>query len=95
VDSVYRLLDRHGASLCVHDMPGSASPRVATGRAAYVRFHGGKGKYRGRYPEKQLLDWAAWMSDQAQEGRAVWAYFNNDAEAHAIADARALKTMTS
>lgn len=95
VDGVYQLLDRHGAGFCVHDMPGSASPRLATGRAAYVRFHGAEGKYRGRYPEKQLLDWAAWMTGQASEGRTVWAYFNNDAEAHAIADALALKTMTT
>ena len=92
-ESVYQLLDRHGAGFCVHDMPGSASPRLATGRAAYVRFHGGQGKYWGRYPEKQLLDWASWMSEQVRGDRAVWAYFNNDANADAIEDALTLKAM--
>src|SRR5690606_11301428 len=43
-DDVLALLDRHGASFCAHDMPGSASPRVAVGPVAYVRFHGGVAK---------------------------------------------------
>ena len=33
------------------------------------------------------------MAEQAQAGRTVWAYFNNDAEAHAIHDALTLKAM--
>jgi uncharacterized protein YecE (DUF72 family) len=92
-DSVYQLLDRHGASFCVHDMPRSASPRLATGPAAYVRFHGGQGKYRGRYPEPHLRDWADWMKEQARQSRTVWAYFNNDINADAIEDARTLEAI--
>src|SRR3546814_16150094 len=35
LDEVYALLERHGAAFCVHDMPGSASPRLAEiGRAS-------------------------------------------------------------
>jgi uncharacterized protein YecE (DUF72 family) len=89
------LLDRHGASFCAHDMPGSATPRWAAGRCAYVRFHGTTGKYVGRYSEELLADWAEWMRGQAREGRSVWAYFNNDIHAHAIADAQALVRMVS
>lgn len=92
-DDVYALLDRYDASFCAHDMPGSESLRIATGRAAYVRFHGGEAKYWGRYPDERLLDWVDWMLDQARNGRPVWAYFNNDAEAHAIHDALTLKAM--
>lgn len=92
-DSVYQLLDAHGAGFCVHDMPGSTSPRIATGRAAYIRFHGSEGKYRGRYAETQLLQWTDWMFDQARSGRTVWAYFNNDANADAVQDALTLKAM--
>jgi uncharacterized protein YecE (DUF72 family) len=33
------------------------------------------------------------MVAQAKAGRPVWAYFNNDAEAHAIHDALTLKAM--
>lgn len=92
-DKVYALLDRHGAGMCVHDMPGSPSPRVAIGDTAYVRFHGGEGKYWGRYAERTLLDWADWMTGQATDGRTVWAYFNNDIEAAAIDDALTLKAI--
>jgi uncharacterized protein YecE (DUF72 family) len=92
-DRVFALLDRHGASFCAHDMPALRSPDVAVGPIAYVRFHGGEGKYWGRYSDEGLLRWTDWMVAQAQEGRAVWAYFNNDIDAHAIHDAQTLKAM--
>ncbi|MEA3014294.1 MAG: hypothetical protein QOD42_2839 [Sphingomonadales bacterium] len=93
VPEIFALLDRHGASLCLHDMAGSAIERIAVGPVAYVRFHGAGGKYRGRYPEETLLSWAGWMDEQALGGRPVWGYFNNDIHADAVHDAQALKTM--
>lgn len=92
-DRVFALLERYGASFCAHDMPGSDSPDLAVGPVAYVRFHGGEGKYWGRYSEERLLRWTDWMMAQVRAGREVWAYFNNDAEAHAIHDALTLKAM--
>ncbi|HVQ09647.1 MAG TPA: DUF72 domain-containing protein [Allosphingosinicella sp.] len=91
----FALLERHGAALCLHDMPGSASERAAVGPAAYVRFHGATGRYWGRYSDEQLRGWADWMVAQAGSGRSVWAYFNNDIDAHAIHDARTLKAMVA
>jgi uncharacterized protein YecE (DUF72 family) len=93
VPETLELLDRYGASFCVHDMPGSASERQAVGPIAYVRFHGGGGKYWGRYSDEGLLSWTDWMVEQARTGREVWAYFNNDIDAHAIHDAQTLKAM--
>ncbi len=93
VDEVFALLERYGASFCAHDMPGSQSPRVATGPIAYLRFHGGVSKYWGRYSDEALLGWSDWIVAQARSGRAVWAYFNNDPEAHAIHDAQTLRGM--
>jgi uncharacterized protein YecE (DUF72 family) len=92
-DEVLELLDRHGAGFCTHDMRGLDVPRRTTGGIVYVRFHGAGGKYRGRYGRSALRDWADWMIGQAGEGRAVWAYFNNDVEAAAIRDARTLREM--
>jgi len=92
-DEVFALLDRHGASLCAHDMQGLASPRLAVGPIAYLRFHGGISKYYGRYSDTALLQWTDWIIDQRCAGRAVWAYFNNDPEAHAIHDAQTLRAM--
>jgi uncharacterized protein YecE (DUF72 family) len=74
-------------------MPGCKSPHVAVGPVAYVRFHGGEGKYWGRYADACLLDWTDWIVVQARSGRPVWGYFNNDAEAHAVHDAQRLRAM--
>lgn len=94
-DAVFALLDRYGASFCAHDMPELASPRLAVGPAAYVRFHGGAGKYWGRYDEAVLLGWTDWIAEQAHAGRTVWAYFNNDIDVAATEDALTLKAMLS
>ena len=89
------LLGRHGAAFCVHDMPGSATERVAVGPIAYVRFHGAGGKYWGRYSDETLLGWTDWIVDQARGGRPAWCYFNNDIDGHAIDDAQTLKAMVA
>jgi uncharacterized protein YecE (DUF72 family) len=92
-DEVLALLDRHGVGFVTHDLQGLKSPRWASGRTAYVRFHGTAGKYHGRYSDEVLLDWTDWCLEQARSGRGVWCYFNNDIHGHAIEDARTLKSM--
>jgi len=89
------LLDRYGASFCAHDMPDLATERWAAGPIAYVRFHGGVGKYWGRYSDESLLSWTDWILGQAREGRPAWCYFNNDIDGHAIHDAQTLKAMVA
>jgi uncharacterized protein YecE (DUF72 family) len=94
-EEVLALLDRSGVSFCVHDMPGSATPRWAAGPIAYIRFHGGEGKYWGRYSDEGLLSWSDWIVEQSRAGRDVWCYFNNDIFAHAIDDALTLRSMVA
>lgn len=93
IDEVFALLARHGAGFCTHDMIGLETPRIAVGKAAYVRLHGAESKYWGRYSDERLLDWTSWMVEQARSGRTVWIYFNNDLDGHAVEDARTLKAM--
>ena len=92
-EEVLALLDARRVSFCVHDMPGSTTSRWASGPIAYVRFHGGEGKYWGRYSDEGLLGWTDWIVSQAKSGRDVWCYFNNDIDAHAIHDALTLRAM--
>ena len=94
-EEVLALLDARGVSFCAHDMPGSATPRWAAGPVAYVRFHGGEGKYWGRYSDERLLSWTDWIVAEAKTGRDVWCYFNNDIHAHAIDDALTLRSMVA
>ena len=90
-EEVLALLDAYGVGFVTHDLIGLVSPRWASGRTAYVRFHGAEGKYWGRYSHGQIAEWADWLIDQREQGRSCWAFFNNDIHEHAIEDARALK----
>jgi uncharacterized protein YecE (DUF72 family) len=74
-------------------MRGSHTERLAVGPTVYIRFHGGVGKYWGRYSDQGLLAWADWIIAQARDGRPAWCYFNNDIRGHAVHDAQTLKSM--
>src|SRR3990170_4673866 len=87
------LLDWHGIGFVTHDLVGLVSPRWASGRTAYVRFHGTGGKYRGRYVDEAMADWADWLGAQRAAGRPARAHFNNDIGGDAIEDARTLKRL--
>jgi uncharacterized protein YecE (DUF72 family) len=89
-DEVFAVLERYRIALCLHDMAGSASGRLAVGPFVYARFHGVQ-KYAGSYSDQTLDDWSRWLAAQAREGRAVYAYFNNDIDAQAPTDARRLR----
>ena len=90
-DRVYALLERHRVALCLHDMQGSATGKVAVGPFIYVRFHFGERKYGGAYDDERLDAWGSWLSAQAAAGRDVFAYFNNDTGGHAPKDAIRLR----
>ena len=90
---VLGLLDKYGAGFVAHDLKGLKSPRWASGRTAYIRFHGAGGKYWGRYSDEALLEWTDWIAEQSRRCRTCWCYFNNDIHGHAIEDARTLKSM--
>jgi len=88
---VYALLTRFGVALCLHDMAGSATGRMAIGPFVYVRFHGPQ-KYNGRYDDRVIAEWGAWIAGQMRDGRPAFAYFNNDIGGHAPRDAIRLRT---
>jgi uncharacterized protein YecE (DUF72 family) len=89
----YAALQRGRLALCLHDMPGSESPRQRIGPFAYVRFHGDGQKYAGGYSGQALSAWADRLVAWASEGVACYAYFNNDIGGHAFRDAVRLRDM--
>ena len=92
-DETRRLLDATGMGYCMHDLRDFPCPGWVTGPLAYVRFHGpGKRKYAGNYPPAALRRWARRL---AGIDRDAYAYFNNDAEGHAIRNARDLIALLS
>lgn len=92
----YDLLRSHGVTLCLHDKAGSAITEPDdVGPIVYVRFHGPGGRYFGRYEMNRMMRWAARLYELAQSGRDVFAYFNNDPEGMAVANAQELQLLIS
>ncbi len=88
-DDVFDVLARHGAALCIHDLLPD-HPWERTTDWTYVRFHGPRAledKYHGRYGGRRLASVAKRLQGWLDEGSDVYAYFNNDYEGHAVADA--------
>jgi uncharacterized protein YecE (DUF72 family) len=94
-DDTYDLLNKFSAGFCTHDLPGRPSPRVITGDLIYLRFHGTTGRYAGNYSKSALQEWAHWIKDNLKGIRAVYSYFNNDYNAYAINNAKALRELLS
>lgn len=92
-DDVYEVLERHRAALCIHDLIDD-HPFVTTTDWVYVRFHGPnpiEQPYRGRYGPHRLAKRAEQLNEVLDRGGDVFAYFNNDYEGHAVADAQWLR----
>ena len=83
-DRVLALLDRYQVTLCLHDMKGSATDRIAIGPFVYVRFHGVE-QCGGACGDYQLDVWSDWLAARAASGVDMYAYFNNDIGGHARA----------
>jgi len=90
VDETCRLLARHGVALCCFDAPRLRTPLVATAPFAYLRFHGSEALYASNYSDEELREWAVRLSRLGEGLEAVYVYFNNDAYAFAVHNARTL-----
>ncbi len=92
-DDVFAVLERHGAALCIHDLL-EKHPWIRTTDWVYARFHGPRAltePYHGRYGARRLTSYAQRFAAWLHEGSDLYAYFNNDVEANAVADARTLR----
>ena len=90
-EGVFEILRQYNTGLCVFDMPSLRCPLVATADFAYIRFHGSEGLYYSCYSDDELADWAKRLADLATSLKAVYIYFNNDAEAFAVRNAITLR----
>ena len=92
-EAVFALLQAHHAAYVV--MSGAGLPCVlqATADFAYVRLHGPDDQhlYAGSYPDEAMAWWADRIAEWLAQGRDVYAYFNNDADANAVRNATTLR----
>jgi len=77
-EEVYDLLYELGIGLVMHDMASSAAPfREPEQDFVYLRFHGPEKGYRGSYADEFLDEYAEYINGWLDEGKDVFAYFNN------------------
>ncbi len=91
-DEVFELLRTHAAALVIGDHPArrfEAHPFTADW--TFIRFHHGSRGRRGNYSDTELAEWATRI-DAWRQKVEVFAYFNNDWEGFAVANARALRS---
>ena len=87
---VYALLREHGAALVIPDSPKYPFRTLElTADWTFVRFHHGTRGRRGNYSERELEEWARRI-DVWRRNVDVYAYFNNDWEGFAVANASRL-----
>lgn len=84
---VNAVLDKHGAALCLADMPRCTTSEPNDAPFVYVRRHGPGGRYRGCYTEAQLRADAEHVRAWLNNGRDVYVYFNNDIGGYALLNA--------
>jgi uncharacterized protein YecE (DUF72 family) len=91
---IYDLLKEHNAAFCIHDFRGERTPREITADFTYIRMHGPRrAAYSGSYPPRILKGWAEQIHEWQSRLRAIFVYFNNDAEGNAIRNALKLRDL--
>jgi uncharacterized protein YecE (DUF72 family) len=91
-EETYTLLREHGVALVIGDRPqvNDFQTHELTADFTLVRFHGGTRGWNGNYSHAELDEWAERLERWSAEVD-VFAYFNNDWEGYAIANALELK----
>jgi uncharacterized protein YecE (DUF72 family) len=92
---VNRMLDKHEVALCIHDMRGRAATETPNDAPfVYVRRHGtAEGPYAGSYSPAQIEGDARRILEWNREGKAAYAYYNNDIGGHAFWNAEQLRSI--
>jgi uncharacterized protein YecE (DUF72 family) len=97
------LLDRYEAGWVRHDMPMSGQaeqeeelaaggvPGTANVDFIFIRYHGPRGDYKGSYAPEFLEREAVAIKGWLEQGKDVYAYFNNTVDADAPKDAQTLR----
>jgi uncharacterized protein YecE (DUF72 family) len=88
---IRQLLTDRNAAVCWADRLGRPlGPLWRTADWGYLRFHEGAAQPWPRYGRQALRSWLARVADNWPPGADVFAYFNNDQNAAAPADAAEL-----
>lgn len=89
---VRTIMNKHKVGFCILSAPdGLPDELVETTDFAYLRLHGTQRWYHHDYSAAELQSWAERL--RTLQARTVYAYFNNDVNAHAVHNARTLASL--
>jgi len=95
-DAIRDVLAAHDAPLCWADRHGQpVTPLWRTAGWGYMRFHEGTAEPWPRYGERALASRAELIARTWPPDAPVYAYFNNDQNAAAVADAATLAQLSA
>lgn len=84
-----------GIIMVIHDKTGSGTPLFdSPAPFVYCRFHGPDGNYKGAYDDSFLSEYATYIREWQEEGKDVYAYFNNTM-GEALSNMKTLRKYTS
>jgi uncharacterized protein YecE (DUF72 family) len=89
-EGLRRLLERHGAALCLADRRGPLMPSWRTTDWGYLRFHGGRARPASCYSAAAITKSADLVHGMWGTNSTVYVYFNNDHAGCALRDAARL-----
>jgi uncharacterized protein YecE (DUF72 family) len=88
--NILRLLADRNIALCISDHHDAPAPWERTADFVYLRGHGPRGRYEGRYSRATLAAWRKSIWTWQQSDCAVYVYFDNDQKSAAPMDALVL-----
>jgi uncharacterized protein YecE (DUF72 family) len=92
-DEIFEILRKHDATHVALSSGGMPMNLTVTSEVIYIRFHGLEGGAAHDYSYAELEPWADYIMEQAQRGRTVYAYFNNDINVRAPQNGKMLMEM--
>jgi uncharacterized protein YecE (DUF72 family) len=92
-EEIFDILRQHKAAHVALSSGGMPMNLSVTTDFIYIRFHGLAGGAAHNYTVPELEPWADFIMREAERGRTVYAYFNNDINVRAPDNARTLMEM--
>jgi uncharacterized protein YecE (DUF72 family) len=92
-DEAFEILRKHKVAHVSLSSLGMPVNLTVTGEFVYIRFHGLENGAAHDYTRQELELWAQHICEQRDAGRTVYAYFNNDLNVRAPANAKMLMEM--
>ncbi|MCS7280919.1 MAG: DUF72 domain-containing protein [Desulfobacterota bacterium] len=89
-DDVRNLLEENNFSFCSADWPPFLEEVPLTADYIYIRRHGHGGNYATCYTDEEIMADAEKIKEYANRSKDVYVYFNNDAYAYSVQNAKQL-----